>query len=474
MDNDDLLKDLDEDLALEIETEDAIEVSGVKDADVNGTAKSNALEEVKSLVNNYKIYQLSEGMPRSLANVAKVNKLRIKIIQLMDSSNDATVMVLSQLQPTIQQEIEIVHKILARLYAQRFPELNSLIVVPHLYSRIVEFFETSESKDINQLDGVLNREQVLVVSMAMQTGFNQEKQLSKADRELLFECINTIADLTDLQAKIRAFVSSRIDGVAPNLAALVGSEVAALLISAVGGLSELCAVPSCNLASVGKTKYLSHETGVDETGVRQKGYIYQCDLIQNQPIQIRKSAQRMLCAKVSLATRVDAAKQAENGFLGLKWRQEVISKLEKLQDPPNVTNTKPLPVPEDKPKKKRAGRRFRKYKQQFQLSHTRQLQNRMEFGKAEQSVMDTFGEEIGMGMAKSLQATQPTPQNNSAKLRKSMKRRLENDVERAASFTSSDARSDFLNTPLLEGPSDQPQKKLKPNKNDWYLKHIQK
>ena len=41
---------------------------------------------------------------------------------------------------------------------------------------------------------------------------------------------------------------------------------------------------------------------------------------------------------------------------------------------------KPLPIPDDKPRKKRGGKRFRKMKERLALTEVRKNRNRMRFG----------------------------------------------------------------------------------------------
>lgn len=47
--------------------------------------------------------------------------------------------------------------------------------------------------------------------------------------------------------QILSFVESRMNKVAPNLSALVGSEIAARLMGVAGGLLALSRMPACNV-----------------------------------------------------------------------------------------------------------------------------------------------------------------------------------------------------------------------------------
>mmetsp|Transcript_2131 Transcript_2131/g.8375 ORF Transcript_2131/g.8375 Transcript_2131/m.8375 type:complete len:206 (+) Transcript_2131:1207-1824(+) len=105
---------------------------------------------------------------------------------------------------------------------------------------------------------------------------------------------------------------------------------------------------------------------------------------------------RVLCSKCVLAARVDASGGAPDGKFGMGYREELAKKIEKWNEPPPAKTAKPLPVPDERPGKKRGGRRHRKQKELYAMTDVRKQQNRMAFGKAE----ETYGNDMedGLGM----------------------------------------------------------------------------
>ncbi|SCV04624.1 LANO_0G11342g1_1 [Lachancea nothofagi CBS 11611] len=467
MDENDFLNELDEDFASGVESE--VEVEGTSDP----------LVDLERFLSDYKPFLLSRGNPSNIFDVSQVHAKKTLLATIMQRRQDgASALLLSKLQPLIQQEVGILHTLLQQLYEQKFPEMQSIVTSGESYAKLIRLLEQGDDGplDTDKLQGAVSREQVLVLSMAMQTGFKKDVSLSFEDSQLLNQCVDVLLELSELQQEIKSFVTSLVSQIAPNMCALVGSDTSAALIAAAGGIQELSEIPSCNLASMGMSKVLSHGSNTDQSGVRQQGFVYYCAFIQEQPISVRKQALKMTCAKVSLCARVDFSKSSLDGLLGNKWRQEVISKLQSIQEPPNISNTKALPIPEDKPKKKRAGRRFRKYKQQFQLSHARQLQNRMEFGREESSVTDAFGEEIGMGMAHALRTPTSTSGQNlgTAKLRAPMQQRLATATEDTHEFFSANNdRSSLLKRPIEEPTGESGKKIRKTNASEWYMNLMQ-
>lgn len=81
-----------------------------------------------------------------------------------------------------------------------------------------------------------------------------------------------------------------------------------------------------------------------------------------------------------MAARVDACHESVHGEIGLKFKEDIEKKLDKLQEPPPVKFVKPLPKPIEGSKKKRGGKRVRKMKERYALTEFRKQANRMNFG----------------------------------------------------------------------------------------------
>lgn len=458
----DFTKDLDLDLASEEEEERWGELEAVNGAsaplvDVVNSKLPTSDEPLDTFIANYRPVSLSMYQNLTPCDVCRLTSFEPQISQLLlqDSSDLSSVLFkLNDISLVLQREISALHSYMKLHYNQKFPELEDLVPKPLQYANVVHTLEhiddcvnSSIAMALEQEAG-LSKEQTLVLTMSMKTSFKYDKTLGKECSLFLSQSRSLMQELINIQDRINNFVMSKVSHVGPNVCALVGPKVTSLLLSHVGGILELSQIPSCNLASIGKNKHLSHELHTSITGVRQEGYIYGCPLIQEQPTQYHKQLLRMVCAKVSLAARVDAGSRDSSALddsLGIKWKRELLDKIQKLQDTSAARNVKPLPVPMDATKKKRAGRKFRKYKQQFELSHLRQLQNRLEFGKQEQTMMNSFGEEIGLGMTSSaLQNVTGSAGagagvtkrnvNNSAKLGKSMRKRINEANEKSRDY----------------------------------------
>jgi U4/U6 small nuclear ribonucleoprotein PRP31 len=87
------------------------------------------------------------------------------------------------------------------------------------------------------------------------------------------------------------------------------------------------------------------------------GVLFHCDLIQRLPPYLRRKALKNVAGKVALLARVDSY-QKNNGIQeGDRFRAELEAKFQKWQEPDVARTKKALPIPEEKKRSKRGGRR---------------------------------------------------------------------------------------------------------------------
>lgn len=133
------------------------------------------------------------------------------------------------------------------LYCKKFPELDSLVLHPLEYAKTVQVVqnETHISKLDDELRAILTPATVMVVTVTATT--TKGVALTPLELEYVLEGCDLILFLDQCRSKIIEYVRSRMDMIAPNLSAIVGSTTAAQLMGAAGGLSALSRIPACNL-----------------------------------------------------------------------------------------------------------------------------------------------------------------------------------------------------------------------------------
>uniref|UniRef100_A0A7S3D1E2 Nop domain-containing protein n=1 Tax=Palpitomonas bilix TaxID=652834 RepID=A0A7S3D1E2_9EUKA len=280
----------------------------------------------------------------------------------------------------IDTEIGILHKHIRDLYAEKFPELESLILHPLDYARVVKRIGNEMDATLIDLGDILPSATAMIVTVTAST--TAGKPLAEEKLENVFKACEEAMRLDELKQRMHTFVQNRMESLAPNLSALLGTGLAARVMGAAGGLMSLSRIPSCNVLMLGvKRKTLG---GLSSKAARpNEGLVSTSDIVTSAPPDIRQKAARQLAGKVTLAARVDANKTDSTGEVGRKFKEVVEQKIEKWQEVPPSRQVKALPVPDDKQRKKRGGKRIRRMKERFALTEVQKQANRLAFGEKE-------------------------------------------------------------------------------------------
>lgn len=232
----------------------------------------------------------------------------------------------------VDNEIEAIAKTIRDEYAKRFPELESLILNPLDYARVV--LKLGNETDLTQVDltGILPSATVMVVTVTASTTVGTP--LPDQTHAAVTEQCEQVLGLSDNKQQMLAFVESRMNSVAPNIsgrragprtarrpcvpsraralsltrpmsrAAIVGTTIAAKLVGAAGGLDKLAELPSTVVQILGSKKRALGGMGTSQ--VTHAGVMKDCDIVLNTPPGLRNKITRLVAGKVTLAARVDS------------------------------------------------------------------------------------------------------------------------------------------------------------------------
>lgn len=317
----------------------------------------------------------------------------------------------NSLSTQIDSEIVLVHKFIKDHYSVRFPELETLITNPLEYAKVVavlgngpldaENIKTLQLATDNplgvSLKSVLDGPSLMIVTVEATTSKVQD--MSPEALERVVRACKMVISLDKAKKTLTDYVQSRMNLFAPNLTAMVGSLTAAQLLNTAGGLTGLAKTPACNIAAWGSKKGAGAASFATNVGVRQRGYLYNSPILRQVPTDLKKQGLRIVSAKLILAARIDCSHEAPDGSKGEEYRENCLSRIEKLQEKPLNKGARALPAPDDKPARKRGGRRARMAKAATAMTDLRKAQNRMAFGKEENEVGYGTGDSTaGMGM----------------------------------------------------------------------------
>lgn len=280
----------------------------------------------------------------------------------------------------IDEEMEETHMLIKEIYSKKFPELEGLV------SNKLDYVKTvlciGNEMDISKVQGALGdflpSAIVMIISVSGSTTSGQA--LSSEDWAHCLGACNEMMQLEKDKQTILSFVESRMQRIAPNLVHIVGARVASQLVGLAGGIVALSKIPACNMEVLGHDK--RNLAGLSSLASKSHfGVLVGCDLVQAcVGNALRRKCIKVVAAKVTLASRIDSYKNhngAGAGVEGLKLRKDIESKLEKWAEPDQARTKRALPVPEEKRKSKRGGKRVRKMKERFAMTDLRAQQNKI-------------------------------------------------------------------------------------------------
>ncbi|KAG1780164.1 hypothetical protein EV702DRAFT_1081178 [Suillus placidus] len=366
----------------ELDAEDVqqMDLGGIEDVD--SVAKLEGSKRMADILKEIEKYQANPSTPEAMSLPAHLNPEYTLIVQANNLSVD------------VDNEILVVHKFIRDHYAAKFPELEQLVPDPAQYVRAVRVLANTEDPTKAELAGVLPPAVVMSVLITATTTSGQT--LTDAKWAAVEKACDLADKLEEARKRIFMYVSSRMNVLAPNLSAIVGTTTAAKLLGVAGGLGPLAKMPSCNVHLLGAQKKMT--LGFSSyTQRRHTGFVFQSDLIQQTPAEYQLKVQRTVGAKSVLAARMDLERTRRDGSYGEELREKIEKHIDRLAAPPPAKTTKALPIPNDGPKKRRGGKRARKAKEAYAQTELRKLQNRMAFGEAEEEV-GAFDQTKGLGM----------------------------------------------------------------------------
>lgn len=365
---------------LDVEDVQQMELGSVED--VTKIAKLYGSKRMNDILTEINKYQENPSTPAAMALPAHMNPEYNVIVQANNLSVD------------VDNEILVVHKFIRDHYAPKFPELEQLVTDPAMFIRSVRVLGNNEDLTKVDLAGVLPP--AIIMSVVVTATTTSGKQLSDPDWRSVQRACDLADHLEEARKKIFMYVSSRMNVLAPNLSAIVGTTTAAKLLGVAGGLSGLAKMPSCNVHLLGAQKKITAGFST-ATQKRHTGFIFQSELVTQTPPEYQLKVQRTVGAKCVLAARMDLERQRRDGTYGELLRDKIEKHIDRLAAPPPSKVIKALPLPNDGPKKRRGGKRARKAKEAYAQTELRKLQNRMAFGEAEEEV-GAFDQTKGMGM----------------------------------------------------------------------------
>ncbi|CAI0446379.1 unnamed protein product [Linum tenue] len=247
-------------------------------------------------------------------NVNRVDNMVIQAISLLD---------------TLDKDVNSFSMRFREWYSWHFPELVKIVNDNYLFAKVAKFIEDKSklSEDnLPELTEVLGDEdKAKEVIEAAKASMGQD--LNPVDMINIQMFAQRVMELAEYRKNIHEYLIEKMNGIAPNLAALIGEIVGARLISHAGSLTNLAKCPSSTLQILGAEKALFR--ALKTRGNTPKyGLIFHSSFIGRASARNKGRMARYLANKCSIATRIDCFAENGTNVFGEKLREQVEERLD--------------------------------------------------------------------------------------------------------------------------------------------------
>lgn len=354
-------------------------------------------------------YNLENQIKEAKENTININKIKdfIKEIENKNPKNFQSNELVNNLSKansfinSLKHELSFLLNTMVSIYSDIFPQLSSLITIPLFYIKTIKVIEEKEIfrkkgiQDIKEDLSFLPSNIYLSLSLVLN---NAKERMEFRENDInLTEKIKSIyleyLDLNHLLEQVQLFINKSMPKIAPNLTELVGPDIASKLISQAGSLKELTKIPSSSILNMGKN---NSNLNIENHNKINNGFLTELpEYKKESDNKLKMKILRKYANKIALSARMDFEKVKKNGDYGKEIKNEIKEKIDKIINNVEPVIHKPLPRPDEKPRKKRGGKNARRLKKIFEITEIRKKQNRIQFGVPEKEFRDTG---IGFGM----------------------------------------------------------------------------
>ncbi|KAH9524535.1 snoRNP complex protein nop56 [Bulinus truncatus] len=246
-------------------------------------------------------------------NVNRVDNMIIQSISLLDQ---------------LDKDINTFSMRIREWYSYHFPELIKIVNDNYMFARLTNLIG-DRTKLQPEMEEAL--EEVIMDSAKVKAIFEAAKSSMGIDIGTL-DLINIqmfakrVVSLTEYRKCLSEYLHSKMQSVAPNLAALIGEQVGARLISHAGSLTNLAKYPASTVQILGAEKALFR--ALKTRGNTPKyGLIFHSPFIGRAGAKNKGRISRYLANKCSIACRVDNFSDILNPVVGEHLKQQVEDRL---------------------------------------------------------------------------------------------------------------------------------------------------
>ncbi|KAI8020315.1 Nucleolar protein 56 [Camellia lanceoleosa] len=243
-------------------------------------------------------------------NVNRVDNMVIQAIFLLD---------------TLDKDINSFSMRVREWYSWHSPELVKIVNDSYLYAKVSKFVENKSELFEDKLPGLIDivgdEDKAKEIVEAAKASMGQD--LSPIDLINVKKFAQRVMDLSEYRKKLYEYLVTKMNDIAPNLAALIGEVVGARLISHTGSLTNLAKCPSSTLQILGAEKALFR--ALKTRGNTPKyGLIFHSSFIGRASARNKGRMARYLANKCPIASRIGCFLDKNTTAFGEKFREQFL------------------------------------------------------------------------------------------------------------------------------------------------------
>lgn len=277
------------------------------------------IEELLQEVSTEQLKQTSLGLAHNL------NRYKLKF------SPDKVDMMVVQAVALLEDLDKEINKYAMRArewYGWHFPELAKIVNDNLLYAKIVLAAKTRFNVRDTDFSDFLEEELEQKVKDAAMVSMGTE--IAEEDIENICRLCSEVVAASKYRETLSAYLSSRMQTIAPNLTTMVGEQIGARLIQKAGSLLSLAKYPSSTVQILGAEKALFRALK-QRQATPKYGILYNAQVVTKAAAPNKGTMSRVLAAKTSLSARIDSFGEGDNAP-ALEYRSKVEERLRQFEE----------------------------------------------------------------------------------------------------------------------------------------------
>jgi len=247
-------------------------------------------------------------------NVNRIDNMIIQAIALLDQ---------------LDKDVNLFSMRIREWYGYHYPELFKLVPDNHQYAVVAQFIgdkATLDESKLPELAALVDDDAVVAQNILDAARGSMGSALTEFDMLNINAFAARVVSLSSYRKSLIAYLSEKMNAVAPSLTALLGERIGARLISHAGSLTNLSKYPASTVQILGAEKALFRALKT-KGNTPKYGLLYHSSFIGRAGPKFKGRISRFLANKCSIASRIDCYSDNPTPKFGEALRAQVEERL---------------------------------------------------------------------------------------------------------------------------------------------------